>query len=58
LDVPTRFEQKAPSWDTTLWEYKADKVTVTALSFAFGQFRLQVWCDFPGAEPDILLPQC
>lgn len=57
----SEFTQKGPSYEGILWEYKAGNVSVVAKAYAFGQYRLQIWCDrpeHPWAEfPDILCPE-
>lgn len=51
------FVQKEPSYDGILWEYRSGKITVCAHAYAFGQFRIQVWCDGFARDPDILGPE-
>lgn len=46
-----------PSERVCIWEFKADNISIVALAFAFGQYRLQVWYSGPNyVYPEVVTP--
>lgn len=53
----SKFVEVKPPEDGCLWQYNFSNITIVARQYAFGQFRLQVWCG-SGKYPPILIPEC
>lgn len=53
-----KFEKVSPSFELSIEEYKAGKVTVVIAAYLLGQHRIQVWYDGYGSYPDVIGPVC
>lgn len=48
------FAPRAPSTQTSIKEWQAGPYILVMLAYAFGQFRMQVWCDVGGSFPEVI----